>query len=104
MHTDRMTKLAALLADKPNDPFLNFALGMEHKKLKQTQQAVDLFRKTVQVDPAYAAAYHQAGLAHEEAGDFDAAKAVYREGIAAAKKAGELHAAEEMEMQLNMLG
>jgi Tfp pilus assembly protein PilF len=99
-----MTKLAQLLAEKPDDAFLNFAMAMEHKKLKQTQQAVELFRKTLAIDPKYVAAFHQQGLAYEEAAQFDQAKAVYQEGIVAAKKAGELHAAEEMEIQLSMLG
>jgi tetratricopeptide (TPR) repeat protein len=101
--TDRMTKLTAMLEKSPADPFLLFALGMEHKKLKQTNEAVAWFKKTLETDPGYCVAYHQAALAYEDAGDLDSAKKTYREGITAAHKKGDHHAAEEMEAALSMI-
>jgi Flp pilus assembly protein TadD len=101
--SDRIAKLTAMLEKTPGDPFLLFAMGMEHKKLKQTAQAVEWFRKTIAVDPGYSVAYHQEALAHEDAGDLDAARRSYNEGIAAARKKGDHHAAEEMEAALSMI-
>jgi Tfp pilus assembly protein PilF len=72
--TERMTKLNAMLEKDASDPFLLFAMGMEHKKLKQTPQAVEWFLKTLERDPGYCVAYHQAALAYEDAGDIESAK------------------------------
>ena len=101
--TDRLEKLQAMLAKDASDPFLLFAVGMEYKKLKQTPQAVEWFRKTLAKDPGYCVAYHQAALAYEDAGEIELAKTTYREGIAAARKKGDNHAAEEMEAALSMI-
>jgi Tfp pilus assembly protein PilF len=76
---------------------------MEHKKLKQTAEAVEWFKKALERDGGYCVAYHQAALAHEDAGDLDSAKQTYREGIAVARKKGDHHAAEEMEAALSMI-
>ncbi|HSI37125.1 MAG: hypothetical protein ACAI43_20755 [Phycisphaerae bacterium] len=101
--TDRMTKLRQMLDKTPADPFLLFALGMEHKKLRQKDPALDFFRRTIALDPGYAAAYHQAALTCEDAGDVDQAKLLYKEGIAAARAKGDHHAAGEMEGALSMI-
>jgi tetratricopeptide (TPR) repeat protein len=101
--TERMEKLRGMLERDAGDPFLLFAMGMEHKKLGQTADAVEWFRKTLAKDPGYAAAYHQAALAHEDAGNIDEAKRFYREGIGVARKKGDEHAAGEMEAALSMI-
>ena len=43
------------------------------------------------------------GLVHESQGDNDAAKAAYREGIAAAIRKGDDHARGEIEAALSMI-
>ena len=101
--TDRMQKLQSMLEKSPGDAFLLFAMGMEHKKLKQTPQAIEFFQKTLEHDPGYCVAYHQAALALEDAGDVEAAKRMYHEGIVAARKKGDHHAADEMEGALSMI-
>jgi tetratricopeptide (TPR) repeat protein len=101
--TDRMQKLLGMIERDAGDPFLLFAMGMEHKKLGQTAEAVEWFRKTLAKDPGYAVAYHQAALAYEDAGNIDEAKRLYREGIAAARRKGDEHAAGEMEAALSMI-
>jgi Tfp pilus assembly protein PilF len=101
--TDRMHKLKAMLEKDAADPFLHFAMGMEHKKAGNTTEAVTWFNKTLEKDPGYCVAYHQAALAYEDGGDIDAAKRTYHEGIAAARKKGDNHAADEMEAALSMI-
>jgi tetratricopeptide (TPR) repeat protein len=101
--TDRLTKLTAMVDKTPADPFLHFAIAMEHKKLKQTTDAIRWFESTLEKDPGYCVAYHQAALTYEDAGDLDSAKKTYRDGIAAARKKGDHHAAEEMEAALSMI-
>ena len=101
--TDRMDKLRAMLERDTADPFLLFAMAMEHNKLRQTAEALDWFQKTIAKDPGYAVAYHQAALTCEDAGDIEQAKRLYREGIAAARKKGDDHAAGEMEAALSLI-
>ena len=101
--TDRMQKLQAMLEKDAGDPFLLFAMGMEHKKAGNTADAVSWFHKTLEKDPGYCVAYHQAALAYEDGGDIDAAKRTFTEGIAAARKKGDHHAADEMEAALSMI-
>jgi len=101
--TDRMLKLQTMLEKTPTDAFLYFAMGMEHKKLKQTVEAIEYFQKTLTHDPGYCVAYHQAALAYEDAGDIEAARRMYHEGIAVARKKGDHHAAGEMEGALSMI-
>ena len=101
--TDRMQKLQSMLDKDASDPFLTFAMGMEHKKVHNTAEAVAWFKKTLEKDPGYCVAYHQEALAYEDAGDTDAAKRSYHEGIAAARAKGDHHAADEMQAALSMI-
>ena len=101
--SDRMQKLQAMLERDPGDTFLLYAIALEHKKMNQYAEAIDWFARVIAKDPGYSVAYHQAGLTHEAAGDIEAAKRAYYDGIAAATKKGDLHAAEEMAAALGMI-
>jgi Tfp pilus assembly protein PilF len=101
--TDRLQKLQQMLEKDPADPFLHFAVGMEHKKARNTADAIAAFTQTLEKDPGYCVAYHQAALTYEDAGDIESAKRTYHDGIAAARKKGDHHAAEEMEAALSMI-
>jgi Flp pilus assembly protein TadD len=99
-----MNKLRAMLEQQPDDPFLLYALAMEHKKAGEASAAIEHFRRVIQLDPGYCYAYHQIGLIHENAGDTASAKSAYQEGIDAAIRKGDAHAREEIEAALEMLG
>jgi tetratricopeptide (TPR) repeat protein len=101
--TDRMQKLEGMLEANPGDAFLLFAMGMEHKKVGNTEEAIRWFNKTLEKDPGYCVAYHQTALTHEDAGNIESAKVAYREGIEVARKKGDHHAAEEMEAALALI-
>lgn len=76
---------------------------MEYKKQGQVPAALEHFQKALEVDPGYCYAYYQMGQVHESTGDAAAAADVYRQGITAAKKKGDFHAAEEIAGALEML-
>lgn len=101
--TPRMAQLRRLLEKSPHDPFLIYGLAMEFKKLGDAASAVDHFDLTIGIDPTYAYAYYQKGQVQESIGDLAAAKHTYRDGIAAANKNGDAHAAGEIEAALSML-
>jgi Flp pilus assembly protein TadD len=87
-----------LAAQGPNDPdpFLRYALAMEHVSAGQDEDAVRCLRGLLQGAPAYVPAYVQAGQALIRLGRDDEARAVLRAGIEAAQRQGDAHAAGEM--------
>ena len=101
--TERMQTLRQMLEKTPDDAFLLYAIALEHKKLSEFPQALDYLKRVLEKDPAYAVAYHQAGLVHELAGDLEAARKSYRDGMAAAEHKGDLHAREEMHAALMLI-
>jgi tetratricopeptide (TPR) repeat protein len=100
---DRLEKLTQLLSQSPGDAFLLYAIAMEHKKADNAPAAVEFFDRVIQIDPGYCYAYYQKGLLFESTGDMEGAKAVYRQGIAAAERKGDLHAKEEINAALTLL-
>ena len=101
--SERMRKLSEMLEKSPTDTFLMYGLAMEHKKAGDISQAIECFGRVIQIDPGYCYAYHQRGLAHEAAGDLDAARQSYRQGIEAARDKGDHHAAEEIAAALSII-
>jgi predicted TPR repeat methyltransferase len=92
---DRVQKLLAMLEKSPDDTFLLYALAMERKK-SDTQEAVSLLQRVIGLDPNQCYAYFQLGQTHELAGDIDAAKSAYQNGLIAARRSGDAHAGQEI--------
>ncbi|HLL91276.1 MAG TPA: hypothetical protein VK324_18400 [Tepidisphaeraceae bacterium] len=101
--TDRLQKLLAMLERTPGDAFLLYGIAMEHKKENDAAGALAFLDRTLAVDAGYCYAYYQKGLLLESAGDLDAAKQVYRDGMAAAERKGDAHAKGEIEAALMLL-
>jgi tetratricopeptide (TPR) repeat protein len=101
--SERMQKLQKMLEKEPNDTFLIYGIAMEHKKANQFPEALGFFQRVIELDPGYCYAYHQQGLIHEAAGDVEAARKAYRDGIAAAQRKGDAHAQGEIEAALAMI-
>ena len=85
------------------DTFLIYGLALEHKKLGNTDEAIELLDRVIALDPGYCYAYHQKGLTFESTGDNESAKSAYRAGIDAAKQKGDAHAQGEIEAALSMI-
>src|SRR5947209_19877445 len=98
----RMLQLRKLLDKEPNDPFLLYGIALEYRKAGDLPAAIEHLDRVIALDPGYCYAYHQKGLAYEQGGDVEAAKGAYRDGIEAARKKGDLHAAQEIEGALNL--
>lgn len=74
---------------------------MEYVKAGELGTAVEEFRAILAADPSYSAAYFHGGQTLEKLGDLDAARALYRQGIAATR---DPHARSEMQAALDILG
>jgi Tfp pilus assembly protein PilF len=100
----RREKLEALLQDDPDDSFLRYAVAMEHKSEGEPAKALETLQEVLERDPQYVAAYFQAAQLLAEANQTDPARDLLRHGILVAERAGDSHAAGEMQGLLMQLG
>ena len=99
----RRQQLEALLADDPNDPFLRYGVAMEYASEGDQQTALRCLEDLIRVQPGYVPAYLQAGQALVRLDREEEARGIYRAGIAMVRKAGDAHAADEMERFLDAI-
>ncbi|HVS34140.1 MAG TPA: hypothetical protein VMS17_01080 [Gemmataceae bacterium] len=99
----RRQRLEEMLAQDPNDPFLRYGLAMDYAGAGDDATAAKEFAELVRTAPDYVPAYLQAGQVLARLGRDEEAKAVYRAGVAAAQRAGDAHAAGELQGFLDML-
>lgn len=101
--SERLAKLQRMLEQSPDDPFLLYGVGMEHRKAGRFDEAVEWFDRTLAIDPLYCYAYFQKGQTLEDAGQDDAAREAYLAGVSAAREKGDAHAESEIAGALRML-
>jgi predicted Zn-dependent protease len=93
----------AMLAKGQDNVLLRFGLGNEYLKQERFDDAVTHLREAVNQDAGYSAAWKLLGKALTGAGDVQAAKDAYRQGVAAAETKGDKQAAKEMNVFLKRL-
>jgi len=104
LNVSRLDQIQQMLLSEPDDVFLNFALAMEQVKAGHLAEAADQFARVIQLDPHHTAAYSQRAGTLIALGRKDEAKAVLNEGIAAAGRTGDKHAADQMRQAISLLG
>jgi len=95
--------LELMLERGQDSPLLRFALGQECLKANELVTAIDHLRQAVDQNPRYSAAWKALGEAHARAGSAERAAEVYERGIQAARDAGDIQAAKEMDVFLKRL-
>jgi tetratricopeptide (TPR) repeat protein len=91
-----------MLQSQPNDPFLWYALALEHQKEENYPTTIEIFEKLVQKHPDYLPTFYQLGKAYEIIGEQEKAVDTFLEGKRLAKKNGDLKAAGELSEALMM--
>jgi Tfp pilus assembly protein PilF len=94
---DKIEKLKSFLSASPDDPFLKHALGLEYIKLGDDSTARQLFLEILAGNPSYIGTYYHLAHLLERVGESENAKNWYEKGMEAAKKAGDLHAYNELQ-------
>lgn len=92
----RREQIEQLLAEDPDDVFLNYALAKEWHSEGAVPEALAAFDRVISLHPDYVPAYFQKGQVLVEDGEVESARAVLTDGIAVARRVGDEHAAEEM--------
>jgi tetratricopeptide (TPR) repeat protein len=100
---ERLQQLVTMLEKNPKDAFLLYAIGLEHKKAGALEEALRFLDGAIQADSGYCYAYYQRGQVLEQAGRTSDARQAYQDGIAAASRVGDAHAASELQGALEML-
>jgi cytochrome c-type biogenesis protein CcmH/NrfG len=100
----RREQLREMLAEDPGDPFLRYGLAMDYAGAGEYEVAAACFRELLEASPDYVAGYLQAARVLRELHRDDEARAVARDGVAAARKKGDEHTAGELEFFLDDLG
>ena len=95
--------LELMLERGQDSPLLRYALGQECLKSGDLVTAIDHLRQAVDQNPRYSAAWKALGEAHARAGSPERAVEVYERGIKAAREAGDMQAAKEMDVFLKRL-
>ena len=99
----RLDALLAMVSDEEPDAFTAYAIALEYTQRREFPNAFEWFERAIGIDPFYAAAYHQFGIARNESGDPDGAITILRKGMEVARQKGDFHAMDEMEAVLETL-
>jgi tetratricopeptide (TPR) repeat protein len=101
---DRLAMLTEVLTQNPNDAFARYGLAMEYSSQGDIEKSLEEFGKLLSVHPDYAAGYFMAAQTLMKADRVDDAKEMLTDGIAAAQRSKNAHAAGEMQAMLDDLG
>ncbi len=103
--TPRMAQIEAMLADDPDDAFLRYGLAMEYVSAGDDATAARLLTEQIAAtfDNPYVPAFLMAGQTLNRLGRDAEACGVLKQGIDAARKAGDHHAMGEMEGLLSSI-
>jgi Tfp pilus assembly protein PilF len=93
---ERIEKIKQFLKNTPKDSFLQHALALEYIKSGQDDKAKTLFENILSQDPAYIGSYYHMAKLLERINNIPAAINYYEKGMEAAKKAGDMHALNEL--------
>jgi tetratricopeptide (TPR) repeat protein len=104
MPENRLDILKTLVAQSPGDSFARYGLAMAYASAGNYEQAVEEYRKLIDINPKYVAAYYHTGQALEKLSRTGEARDIYRRGIAISTETGDQHARSELEAVLDLLG
>jgi Flp pilus assembly protein TadD len=102
--SNRLEVLRNMVAQNPSDSFSRYGLAMEYANRGDLEQAVEEYRALLAVNPDYAAAYYHLGQALEKLGRREEARVLYREGIEATTRIGDLHTRGEIQAAMDGMG
>ena len=104
MPESRLEMLKQYVSANPNDSFARYGLAMEYANSGDAGTALAEFKKLIEINPDYTAAYQMAGQTLLKAGREDEARAMLEAGVESAVRSGNGHARNEMQGMLDELG
>jgi tetratricopeptide (TPR) repeat protein len=99
----RLEKLLELYHEDSTDEFVRYGIALEYNALKDYDNAIAWFEGLRKDEPSYVPTYYMLAGVYRAVENYDAAQAVYHEGLRAAKQAGDQHAFAELSAALEEL-
>jgi thioredoxin-like negative regulator of GroEL len=100
----RREKIEAMLAEDPGDTFLRYTLALEQRSAGEHEASLAGLHELASEHPPYVPAFFMAAQQLVELGRIEEARARLRDGIEAARRQNDSHAAGEMSELLASLG
>jgi predicted Zn-dependent protease len=101
---DRIAALNDILTQNPNDTFARYGLALEYSQQGDFDRSLAEFSVLLKNSPDYTPGYFMAAQTLARADRVAEAKTMLTDGIASARRTGNLHAQGEMEAMLAELG
>jgi tetratricopeptide (TPR) repeat protein len=92
----RIKQLESMIETDPSDPFLPYALALEHAKAEDHEAAVGAFDKCLDIDASYAYAYFHKAKSLAALNRSEEAVSVLESGLREAQHANDSKAASEI--------
>ncbi len=96
----RLERLLHMQQNQPNDVFLNYALALEWLKTGDSSRAISALERTIELDPAYLAAYYQLGQVLLDNSRKEEAISAFEKGIQQAQQSKDLKTLAELKNAL----
>ncbi len=97
---DRIAALQKLLARDARDVFLHYSLAMEYFSAARHDEASAEFRRCIELDANYLAAYVEGAKCHRAAGQLDQAREMFARGLELAQRLKQTHTEDYIRQQL----
>jgi predicted Zn-dependent protease len=101
---DKIAMLTEILAEHPTDAFTRYGLAMAYGSEGKTDDALREFATTIQHNPDYVPAFQMSAQTLLKLGRTDEARQRLHDGLAAAARTNNAHAASEMQAMLDDIG
>jgi tetratricopeptide (TPR) repeat protein len=99
----RLDTFRRFVERSPDDPFARYSLAMGYRSLGRSEEAACEFQELARRQPDYVPTYLMLGQVLEAMGRRPEAARAYQDGLAAARRAGNDHAASELGQALENL-
>lgn len=100
----RLQQLQKMLESAGGDVFVVYAMGLEHQKLNEHEQAALAFEKAIQKDGNYLAAYYQKAISLSAIDQIQEALNCLELGVEAAQTLGDTKSLAELKnLHMNLL-
>lgn len=97
MQNNRIEKLQEMLAESPQDIFLNYAVAMEYKGLSLFDKTINQLNKVLLLDENHVASFYQLGVLLSEKNENEKAILLLEKGLQIAKQKKDLKTANEFQ-------
>lgn len=100
---DKIAALNEILQMDPTNAFARYGLGMEHLSQQEPDAALAEFARVIEYNPDYVPAYQMSAQTLAKLHRSEEAVTILQQGLAAAARTGNRHAASEMQGLLDEL-